>query len=93
MSDVLEGLLRNRDHGSARSYLIGLERGRIWAEDHADYFELREWSEQDAKEFEDLILPHDEKDHFRVLHSETPIEWEEYLRGWLDGVREIRQRY
>jgi hypothetical protein len=93
MSDVLEGLLKNRNAGSARSYFIGLERGRIWAEDCADYFELREWSEHDADDFDDLVLPHDENRHFRILHTETPIEWEQYLRGWLDGVREIRQKY
>jgi hypothetical protein len=93
MSGVLERLLGNKGSGHAKSYFIGLERGRLWAEDCADYFELREWSELEADEFDDLVLPHDETKHFRIIHSETPVEWEAYLKGWIDGVREIRQRY
>ncbi|MEW6036427.1 MAG: hypothetical protein AB1529_07490 [Candidatus Micrarchaeota archaeon] len=93
MSEVLERLLRDKSSSDAKSYLIGLERGRIWAEDHADYFEMREWSEQEAGEFDDLILPHQEERQFRLLRSETPLEWTSYLKGWLEGVREVVKRY
>jgi hypothetical protein len=93
MSEILEKMLRNRDSSDAKSYFIGLERGRIWAEDYADYFEMRQWSEVDASDFEDLILPQDEARHFRILGSETPLEWNAYLKGWLDGVREIVRKY
>lgn len=93
MSGVLERLLRDKDSSEAKSYFIGLERGRIWAEDYADYFELREWSEEDATRFEDLILPHNEVKYFRLLTMETPLEWNAYLKGWIDGVKEIRQKY
>lgn len=93
MSGILERLVGNRSPGHAKSYFIGLERGRLWAEDYADYFEMREWSELDAGEFEDLILPHGESKHFHLIRADTPIEWEAYLRGWIDGVREIRERY
>ncbi|MFN7991351.1 MAG: hypothetical protein U0R44_04310 [Candidatus Micrarchaeia archaeon] len=93
MSEILERLLRNRDASSAKSYFIGLERGKIWAEDHADYFEIREWSELDATEFDDLILPHKESNHYKILRSETPLEWQDYLRGWIDGVREVYRKY
>ncbi len=93
MTEILERLLRNRSSSSTKSYFIGLERGRIWAEDQADYFEMRQWGELDAAEFDDLVLPSNEERHFRILRSETPLEWEDYLRGWLDGVREIVRRY
>ncbi len=93
MTEILERLLRNRSSSSTKSYFIGLERGRVWAEDQADYFEMRQWSELDAAEFEDLILPNNEEMHFKILRSETPLEWEDYLRGWLDGVREIVRKY
>ncbi len=93
MSEILEGLLRDRCDSESKSFLIGLERGRLWAMDRADYFELREWSEQNPHEFEDLVLPHGENDHFRVLRSETPLQWDAYLRGWISGVREIRGKY
>ncbi len=93
MSGVLERLLGNKSRSHAKSYFIGLERGRLWAEDYADYFELREWSEQNPAEFDDLVLPHSETDHYRILVSETPIEWQDYLRGWIDGVRQIRERF
>ena len=93
MSGVLDSLLHDKSRSDAKSYLVGLERGRIWAEDHADYFELREWSEQDADKFEDLVLPHKETQHFRILMMETPLEWSAYLKGWIDGVKEIRRRY
>ncbi|MCI0503657.1 hypothetical protein L0Y65_03000 [Candidatus Micrarchaeota archaeon] len=93
MSGVLERLLGIKGRSHAKSYFIGLERGRVWAEDCADYFELREWSELDVGEFDDLVLPHNETDHFRLMLSETPIEWQDYLRGWIDGVRQIREKF
>lgn len=93
MSGVLDRLLGNKSQGHAKSYFIGLERGRLWAEDRADYFELREWSELDADEFDDLVLPHDESEHFHIIRSETPVEWEAYLKGWIDGVKEIREKF
>ena len=93
MSGVLESLIGNKSKSHAKSYFIGLERGRLWAEDCADYFELRQWSELSAGEFDDLVLPHDETDHFKVLVAETPLEWQDYLKGWLEGVREIRQKF
>ena len=93
MSGVLESLLGDRADTESKSYLIGLERGRLWAEDRADYFELRQWSEITATEFDDLVLPHDEREHFTIMHSETPLRWEAYLKGWIEGVREIRQKY
>ncbi len=93
MTEILERLLRNKCASSTKSYFIGLERGRVWAEDQADYFEMRQWSELEAAEFDDLVLPQNEERHFKILRSETPLEWEDYLRGWLDGVREIVRRY
>ncbi len=93
MSGVLERLLGNKASSEAKSYFVGLERGRIWAQDHADYFELREWSEEEAGDFEDLVLPHNEAHHFRLMTAETPLEWGAYLKGWIDGVREIREQY
>lgn len=93
MSGVLDRLKQNKDHSNAKSYFIGLERGRVWAEDYADYFAIREWSELSIEEFDDLILPDDEHIHFRILSDETPLDWNEYLRGWIEGVKEIRQRY
>ena len=93
MSGVLDGLLRDRAPSEAKSYFIGLERGRVWAQDSADYFEMRQWSEERAEEFDDLVLPGTEERHFRVLMTETPLEWAAYLKGWIDGVREIRAQY
>lgn len=93
MDEMIESLLRNKDGSESKSYLIGLERGRIWASGDADYFEMREWSEVKAEDFDDLILPHKEEMHFKVLGAETPLEWEAYLKGWIDGVREIAEMY
>ncbi len=90
MSAVIETLIRNRDVSEAKSYLIGLERGRTWAEDYADYFEIRRWSELKDGE---LVLPPYEELHLRALSNKTPIETAAYFRGWRDGVREIRRQY
>lgn len=93
MTGVLDRLLRNKTHSDAKSYFVGLERGRIWAEDCGDYFEIRQWSESDHRDFDDLTLPHDEAMHFRILSAESPLEWREYLRGWIEGVKEALERY
>ena len=93
MSEVIDKLVKITDSSEEKSYLIGLERGRIWAEDEADYFELREWSELEAREFERFVLPGNEERHFHVLRTETPLEWHAYIRGWLEGVKEVYRRY
>jgi hypothetical protein len=92
MDKMLDSLVRNKAPSDKKSYLIGLERGRIWA-DSADYFEMREWSESDIEEFDDLILPQDEVAYFMLLKNETPIEWQPYVKGWVDGVKEIADSY
>lgn len=93
MDRMLETLIRNKTSSDAKSYLIGLERGRIWASESADYFEMREWSEHEIRRHEEQMLPSTEELHFRVLQAETPIEWDPYVRGWVDGVREVKSRY
>jgi len=91
MTEVIERLMQNRDPSIAKSYLVGLERGRIWAEDFADYFEIRRWSELRPEDIEGL--PPEEEEHFRLMQSETALEWIPYLKGWMRGVREIREKY
>ncbi|MEW6748811.1 MAG: hypothetical protein AB1295_03840 [Candidatus Micrarchaeota archaeon] len=91
MSEVLERLLGNEGASEAKSYLIGLERGRIWAEDYADYFELREWAE--LSEDGEPILPSDEDLHLRLLMRESALSIDAYVSGWLAGVREVRGSY
>jgi hypothetical protein len=93
MSELIDGLLRNRDASDAKSYFVGLERGRVWAEDHADYYEMREWSQVSHSEFDYLVLPHGEDRHFQVLGKDSPLEWNEYLRGWIEGVKQIVKEY
>ncbi|MFH0737968.1 MAG: hypothetical protein V1827_05100 [Candidatus Micrarchaeota archaeon] len=88
MSDLAGMLAKDKEASDAKSYLIGLERGRVWAEDHADYIERKEWSELDADQFDELVLPGNEEMHFRLLMDETSVEWSAYLRGWLHGVKE-----
>ncbi len=90
---VLESLVRIKDLSSSKSYFTGLERGRIWAENHADYFEIREWSEANHEEFDDLILPGREREEFYMIDSQSRMDWRAYLKGWLEGVREIREKY
>lgn len=91
MSAMIDSLKRNQDLSDTKSYLIGLERGRIWAEDVADYFDRRRWSECEPEA--ELELPVDEEGHFTVLSRETPLARDAYLRGWLDGVKEIRKGF
>lgn len=90
MSAIIEKLVQNRDASEAKSYIIGLERGRTWAEDCADYFEMRWLSELDEREF---ALPETEEAHFRALLKKTQLETEAYLRGWKAGITEIRRTY
>lgn len=91
MSEILERLVGNREASEAKSYFIGLERGRVWAEDYADYFEIREWAELDDDG--DLTLPTDEDVHLRMLMAETRLEPDAYVRGWLAGVKEALADY
>lgn len=93
MSDVGDSLLRNREHSETKSFIIGLERGRIWAEDYADYFTMREYSELDVDELMHISLPGDEERHFRLLSTESPLELRSYIRGWIAGVKESIQRF
>jgi hypothetical protein len=93
MSDIIEGLLRIKHSSDAKSYFVGLERGRIWAEDSADYFEMRQWSESRHSEFDYLVLPRGEDTYFSVLKRDSPLEWTEYLRGWIDGVKQVVREY
>ncbi len=93
MDRMLASLVRNTTSSQTKSYLIGLERGRIWASESADYFEIREWGELEIQEEEEQALPSNEELHFRVLQAETPLEWDSYVKGWVEGVREIKSQY
>jgi hypothetical protein len=93
MSDVGENLLRNKGPSEAKSFIVGLERGRVWAEDYADYFSVREWSELDVDELPYINLPSDEEMYFRILSTESELEWRAYLKGWVAGVKEIVGKY
>lgn len=79
--------------GESASYLAGMDRGRVWAEDMADYVEIKEWSDAEVKCLGDAVLPHGEETHFHILSAEAPLEWEAYVRGWLKGVKEVFERY
>jgi hypothetical protein len=79
--------------GESRSYLAGMDRGRVWAEDMADYIEIKEWSETEVKGPEDTVLPHGEETHFHIISAEAPLEWQAYVRGWLKGVKEVFEKY
>ncbi|MDD5172014.1 MAG: hypothetical protein PHF60_03175 [Candidatus ainarchaeum sp.] len=92
MSGILERLLSNKAPSTSKSYLIGLERGRIWAADYADYFEVKEWGEIEPEDFGSITLPHNEELHFKVLGSESDLELEPYIKGWLEGVKEIARK-
>jgi hypothetical protein len=93
MSDLGDEILRNRDSSETKSYIIGLERGRIWAEDYADYFTMREFSELDVDELTHFSLPNEEERHYRIIAMESPLELRAYLKGWVAGVREVVKRY
>jgi hypothetical protein len=93
MHEMVEKLLRNSEASESKSYLIGLERGRIWASSDADYFEMRQWSELQVDELDEVVLPPREEMHFKVLGSESTLEWDSYVKGWLDGVKEVAESY
>jgi hypothetical protein len=93
MDRMLASLIRNKSSSETKSYLIGLERGRIWASESADYFEIREWGELEVQDEEEQTLPSNEELHFRVLQAETPLEWHPYVKGWVEGVREVKSQY
>jgi hypothetical protein len=88
MSDVKEMLVRLKAASVSKSYLIGLERGRVWAMDSADFFELRQWKDFGGDDFANISLPGAEEAHYHVLKAETALEWGQYVRGWIDGVKE-----
>jgi len=79
--------------GESSSYLTGMDRGRVWAEDMADYIEIKEWSETEVKGLEDAVLPHDEETHFHILSADAPLEWAAYVKGWIKGVKEVFEKY
>ena len=89
MSAIIDRLVRKGGDGEARSYIIGLERGRTWA-DQADYFDIRWLSELKDHEF---ALPHGEESYFRALLQKTALEMDAYVRGWKAGVAEMRREY
>lgn len=93
MDRMLNSLVHNRTESEMKSYLVGLERGRIWASGTSDYFEMREWSEMKPEEYVENFLPKKEEMHFRILQAETPLEWESYVKGWVAGVKEIASEY
>ncbi|MBN1170093.1 hypothetical protein JXA56_03640 [Candidatus Micrarchaeota archaeon] len=90
--EIINRLLGINANGDKKSYLIGLERGRIWASEDADYFTMREWGQLNLREIE-AVLPNNEETHFMILSSESPLEWESYVKGWIEGVKEIASRY
>ncbi len=93
MTALIEQLKSNPDGGYSKSHILGIERGRIWSEDFADYFDLREWSEYEPEDVEAEDLPHDEYLHYLELCREIEMEWEPYIKGWLYSVKEARKRY
>jgi hypothetical protein len=93
MNDLIEKLLRSKATSQSKSYLIGIERGRLWAEDTADYLNLREWHEYQGEDSMAVMLPKEEELHYHVLKSETGIEWNQYVRGWVSGVKEIARKH
>jgi len=93
MGDVTDYLKSDKDSSNSKSYLLGLERGRIWAEDYADYFDMRRWSDTDPEDADISDLPDGEHEEYKLLSSETPLEGKTYLKGWIDGVRQIREKY
>jgi len=93
MNAIIDILTGNKEVSEAKSYHIGMERGRVWAENIADYFDMRRWSERTEDDIEILNLPNNEEEYFTELTYDTPLEWDAYVKGWLDGVKEIRERY
>lgn len=92
MNVFIEKLLRVKGASQSKSYLIGLERGMLWAEDVADYFDLKDWSQYREDDALSVVLPEDEETAYKILKAETPIEWENYVRGWLNGVKTVARK-
>lgn len=91
MSEIIENLLKFRTSSQSKSYLIGLERGRLWAEDEADYFDLRRWVEFRDDDISCVTLPEQEEALYNILKAESSIEWEQFVRGWIAGVKEFNR--
>lgn len=85
MTEIIEQLLKMKAPSQSKSYFIGLERGRIWAEDEGDYVEVRQWS--GSGYHSGIALPGNEEMHYHVIKAESHIEWEPFVRGWIDGVK------
>jgi hypothetical protein len=90
MGSLMDFLKGYDDAGESKSYFMGYERGLEWAEDFADYFDLKDWSAVDEASLENLELPEEEEQHFLFLSGETPLEYFHYKRGWLSGVRHAK---
>ncbi|MGV8084689.1 MAG: hypothetical protein ACP5N9_00360 [Candidatus Bilamarchaeum sp.] len=76
-----------------KSYFLGYKRGREWAHNHADYIEVRQWGNHELTDFDDLVLPKDEEIYFRDINCSNELDWQHYLKGWLDAVKEARKKY
>ncbi len=88
--ELIERLVGMKAPSQSKSYFIGLERGRIWAED-GDYIEVRRWSAFRG-EYLDVALPDYEEMHYLVLNAESRIEWVQFVRGWIDGVKSFKRQ-
>jgi hypothetical protein len=90
MSELIEQLLKMKAPSQSKSYFIGLERGKIWAEDEGDYLEVRQWSDFGGYH-RGIALPGDEEMHYHVIKAESDVEWEPFVRGWIDGVKSSKK--
>jgi hypothetical protein len=92
MSELIEKLVRMKTPSQSKSYFIGVERGKIWAEDEGDYLEIRKWIDFGGSDYLNISLPDNEETHYHVMKAETDIEWEHFVRGWIDGVKETGRK-
>ena len=92
MSELIEQLLKMKAPSQSKSYFIGLERGKTWAEDDGDYLEIREWSDFGGSDYRNVALPGDEEMHYHLLNAESDIEWTQFVRGWIDGVKSSKKQ-
>jgi hypothetical protein len=92
MTEIIDTLARMKSSSSSKSYIIGLERGRMWAMDSADFFQMKEWTDFGGEDFVRVALPDDEERHYHVLKAETELEWGQYVKGWIDGVKEAARK-
>ena len=92
MSELIESLSRMKASSQSKSYFIGLERGKVWASDSADYFEIQDWARFGGDDFVRVALPDEEERHYTVLKAETELEWGQYVKGWIDGVKEASRK-